>query len=177
MIHRTRVQSLWPDPRDDDAHDGTIDSLFAEDAHSRTGLRDRHGCTVWYGPIVMFLLLPSIGSTSVDLLMRADPHAFVDVVKVVIRELKRRAPNREPRQSLRTAEDLATLEAVSSAYKQCGRELPAVSAAFRRLVDESLWCAGFAMPELRGTSESHILRSLGLSVDNARNLITARKPS
>lgn len=177
MIHPTRVQSLWPDGPDDDARGATIDSLFAQDAESRTGTWDRHACTLWCGPIVMFLVLPSIGSTSVDLLMRADPHAFVDVVKVVIRELKRRKSKRDPQPPPRTAEEQAFLEVVSAAYKQRGRELPAVSAALRRIVDESLWCAGFALPELPGTSESHILRSLGLSVETAGNLMAARKSS
>ena len=86
--------------------------------------------------------------------------------------MKRRAARREPRASLRTAEELASLEEVTALpTRSVARELPAVSAAFQRIVDESLWCAGFALPELTGTSESHILRWLGLSVDDARSLV------
>jgi hypothetical protein len=149
--------------------------LFEEDAHARVGIRDQHGCTRWYGPIVVFIVLPQVGSTSLDLLRRAAPDAFVGVVRLVIRDLKKRLTSRELRRAPEDAEWLAFIERVNAAYTRYGRELPSVSRAFQRIVDGSLWCAGFALPELRGASESQVLRSLGLAVDGARSLVAARK--
>lgn len=151
--------------------------MFEEDARARAGIRDRHGCTRWYGPIVVFIALPQVRSTSLDLLQRADPHGFVDVVRLVLRELKRRHASRELRREPETAERFAFAEVMNAAYKRCGREVPSVSRALQRIVDGSLWCAGLALPELRGTSESQVLRSLGLTVDRARSLMAARKIS
>ena len=168
-------RSLWPDPEPENTGDWDTDTLFEEDGRSRVGICDRHGCTRWYGPIVVFTVLPQVASTSLDLLQRADPQAFVDTLRLVIRELKNRRASPELRKEPTIAERLAFAELMNAAYKRWGRELPSVSRAFKRLVDPVLWCAGLALPELTATSESQVLRSLGLTVASARALMTGAK--
>jgi hypothetical protein len=107
VIRDKRVGALWPDPEREDTGDSGTDKLFEEDAHPRVGIRDRHGCTLWYSPVVMFIVLPQVGSTSLDLLQRADPDAFVAVVRLVIRDMKRRFASRKLRTEPETAEERA----------------------------------------------------------------------
>jgi hypothetical protein len=172
-----RVGSLWPDHEPETAGDSLIDTLFEEDLDLQSSIHDRHGCTRWFGPVVLFIVLPQVGSTSLDLLKRADPDAYVAVVRLAIRDMKTRFANRKPRREPRTAEEIASDERFIAAYEECGRELPDVSRAFRRLIDESLGCVGFALQKLPGTSEPQLLRSLGLTIDRARTLMAPRKVS
>jgi hypothetical protein len=55
MIRGKRVGSLWPEPEVEDTGEWGTDTIFEEDARSRVGIRDRQGCTRWYGPIVVFV--------------------------------------------------------------------------------------------------------------------------
>jgi hypothetical protein len=177
MMRKKRPNLLWPEPAADNATECATEMLFDEDARERRVIRDRHGCTRWIGPVVLFLRLPQVGTTSLDLLRRADREAYVSVVKQTLRVMKDRVSSRSPETQPRTPEDLARRDSFAAAYAQHGQEVRDVSAALQRFVGGSLWCAGFALPELRGTSESQILRSLGLTVQEARDLIAARRGS
>jgi len=72
VIRDKHRRSLRPDPEAEDTGDWGIDTLFEEDVRPHVSIRDRHGCTRWYGPVVVFIVLPRIGSTSLDLLQQAD---------------------------------------------------------------------------------------------------------
>src|SRR5512146_2632055 len=126
MTEIKRGLSLWPEH--ESVHPCTLDRLFEEDARDYGGIRDRHCCTLWHGPIVLCLRLPQIGSTSLELLRRADRDAYVDVIRHVVQETKQRVAKPKPRERAQSPDDVRLRQNLLAVYRRCGFEVREVSA-------------------------------------------------
>ena len=182
---------LWASEGVHQARD--LDTLFASELDRLPPIHDRHGCVFWIGPIAQFIELPSVGVSSYDLLFHADREAFMGVHREALRELKVRGPEATTAASqsaggksedgsagaISEANDRAMDPEFEAFYRivlECGRALPLAAAAFRQIEGfPEPGCFGLLRPEYRGTLERQILRSLGLTVDEARTKLAGKK--
>ncbi len=176
MTRSSGKSPLWPAPGQ--AAERQIDGLFEAELKPRPGIRDRHGCVKWLGAVALFLALPSVGVTSYDLLLHTDRAEFTRIHREALKELaKRRASGLFHRRLEWPPEELRAAERRWEVIVKHGRTLPLVSGAFRRVTGTELGCIGLALPDWHDGSERQILRSLGLSIDEARSLMEGRKPA
>lgn len=188
MILQRATRSLWPIQNAPEAPD--IDTLFARELDRLPPIHDRHGCVFWTGVIALFVELPSLGSNSYDLLLRADRPEFVRVHREAVQELQaRRRPSPSAdrpcdgdtvraRPPARDRPRDLTLEETRRLFVEYGRALPLADKAVRQIVGEpEAGCLGLLLPAYHGTSERQILRSLDLTVGQARALMAGKKPA